>query len=61
MPLEKLATDTALSITKTAHHFVKEVWSKLDAASEKPKPSEYLSQRGIKAIQGVKDIGRPDQ
>jgi hypothetical protein len=61
MPLEKFATDTALSVTRTAEKFIKDVWSKLDAVSDKPKPSEYLSSRGIKAIQGVHENMRSDR
>ena len=61
MPLEKFATDTALSVTNVAKNFVKEVWSKMDAAAEKPRPSEYLSAKGVSAIQGVQKQVRPDQ
>ncbi len=61
MPLEKFATDTALSVTNVAKNFVKEVWSKMDAAAEKPRPSEYLSAKGVRAIQGVQKQMRPDQ
>jgi len=60
MPLEKFATDTAMSMTRIAEKFIKDVWSKLDATSEKPKPSDYLSLKGIKAIQGVEKTKRPE-
>jgi len=61
MPLEKFATDTALSVTNVAKKLVKDVWSKLDAAAEKPRPSDYLSSKGVKAIQGVHEHVRPGQ
>lgn len=32
--------------------FVKEVWSIMEAASEKKTPSQYLSERAIRSIQG---------
>ena len=59
MPLEKFATDTAISATKITEKFIKDVWSKLDAASDKPKPTDYLSQKGVRAIQGLRNIGEP--
>ncbi len=55
MPLEKLVTDTALSVTQVTKTFMKEVWSRLDATAEKPRPSDYLSEKGIKAMQGVQE------
>jgi len=55
MPLEKSITDTALSVTQVTKTFMKEIWSRLDAAAEKPRPSDYLSAKGIKAIQGVQE------
>ncbi len=57
MPVEKLATDTASMAAHLVETIIKDVWSKLDAASEKPKPSEYLGQRAISAIQGHRDAG----
>ena len=60
MPLEKFATDTALSAANVAKNFVKEVWSKMDAAAEKPRPSEYLSAKGVRAVQGVQKQMRPN-
>lgn len=44
-----------LSILETD---VKEIWSRLDAASEKKRPSEFLSGTAVNAIQG---IARPDR
>jgi len=60
MPLEKLATDTAFSAVKMVENFVKDVWNRMDAISEKPKPSEYLSAKAVKAIQGVQNAGKPE-
>ncbi len=59
MPLE-LITETAMSTVKTVESFVKEVWNKMDAVAEKPKPSEYLSPKAIKAIQGIQDQRKPE-
>jgi len=59
MPLEKFATDTAISATRIIEKFIKDVWSKLDAVSDKPRPSDYLSPKGIRAIQGLHNIGEP--
>lgn len=55
MPVEKLATDTVFSAAKLAEGAVKDTWNKLDAASEKPKPSEFLGQKAMRAIQGITD------
>lgn len=52
MPVGKLITETAFSATRLAESAVKETWTKLDAASDKPKPSEFLGQKAIRAIQG---------
>lgn len=56
MPLDS-AVEKALGgvAEKPARNVEKSIikaWSILDAASEKKPPSEYLSQRAIKAIQG---------
>ncbi len=53
--LEKLASDTMHSATRFVKIAFKEAWSKLDAASDKPRPSEYLGQQAVRAIQGRKD------
>jgi hypothetical protein len=41
--------DKSLRLTETA---IKKAWSILDAVSEKRPPSEYLSPKAVKAIQG---------
>lgn len=56
MPLESLTVGALKSIATLAQSSIKETWNKLDAASEKPKPSEYLSQRAVSAIQGVSSV-----
>ena len=57
MTLESIASkgskeviDQAKNLSETT---VRKAWSILDAASEKRPPSEYLSQAGIKSIQGL--------
>lgn len=40
---------------KLGEGIMKEIWSHLDAASEKNGPSQRLTENGIKAIQGVSD------
>ena len=55
MPVEKLAADTAFSAAKLVEGTIKETWNKLDAASDKPKPSEYLGKKAMRAVQGITD------
>lgn len=54
--LEKTATDvglkTAKAVEKGAEQVMKKVFSVMDAAAEKQTPSQYLSDAGIKAMQG---------
>lgn len=38
---------------------IKEIWSRLDAASEKKRPGEYLSQNAVRAIQGIVGPAQP--
>lgn len=56
MSAEKMMTDAALktaqNVEKGVEQFIKKAWSVMDAAAEKQKASEYLSDKGIKAIQG---------
>lgn len=61
-PLEQAAASTAqaaadvartgLSLAETV---IKKVWTLLEAAVEKQAPSEYLSEKGIRAMQGKLD------
>lgn len=50
--LEKAATDTLGASRRVGATLLKEVWSRLDAASQKPRPIEYLGSRAIRSIQG---------
>jgi hypothetical protein len=54
--VEKTVVDatlkTAQGIEKGAEQLVKKAWSIMDAAAEKQQASQYLSEKGIKAIQG---------
>lgn len=43
---------TGLSLTET---IIKKAWTLLEAAVEKQAPSEYLSEKGIRAMQGKLD------
>lgn len=56
MSVEKVVADTAVKATqnveKGVEQFIKKAWSVMDAAVEKQKASEYLSDKGIKSIQG---------
>lgn len=45
------ATDSAKAGLKPAETAVKKVWTFLEAAVEKQSPSEYLSEKGIRAMQ----------
>lgn len=56
MPVRKFASDTTRITTRLVETTIKEVWSKLDAAAEKPRPSEYLGRRAIRAVQGHSDL-----
>ncbi|MCA9941790.1 MAG: hypothetical protein KC418_24295 [Anaerolineales bacterium] len=51
-----MAIDTATKTVETAKQgveaLVKKAWSVMEAATEKEKASQYLSEKGIKAIQG---------
>ena len=53
---EKLVVDaavkTAHAVERGAEALVKKAWSVMDAAAEKQKPSEYLSRRAVRSIQG---------
>ena len=53
---EKLIADTAVTTADTARRgleaLVKKAWSIMDAASEKQRPSEYLSEQAVRSIQG---------
>jgi len=55
MPIEKLAIDAGFDAARFAGTAVKDVWSVLDAAAEKPAPSQYLGAKAVQAIQGVTD------
>ena len=48
----KATTDVVRTGTKIAEAGIKKAWSILDAASEKKPPSEVLSQKAVRAIQG---------
>ena len=53
MSVEKLAVDTTFDAAKVAANTVKDIWSVMDAAAEKPAPSQFLGAKAIQAIQGV--------
>ena len=59
MGLEEAAVGAAKKVTegvvKAVTDTIQKAWSIMDAASEKPSPREYLSDRAIAAIQGVGD------
>lgn len=55
MPIEKLAMDATFDVAKVAANTVKDIWSVMDAAAEKPTPSQYLGAQGMRAIQGLTD------
>jgi hypothetical protein len=46
------AAKTARVAERRVGDLVKKAWSIMDAASEKKTPSEYLSRRGTRSIQG---------
>ncbi|MBP8001777.1 MAG: hypothetical protein KA338_21170 [Chloroflexi bacterium] len=52
MSLEKTVVDTTAKSVKVAESFLKKAWSIMDAASQKETASQYLSDAGVKAMQG---------
>lgn len=56
MSIEKSAVKATSDVTRktirTAESLVHKAWTVLDAASEKRPPSDVLSQKAVKAIQG---------
>jgi phage/plasmid primase-like uncharacterized protein len=54
--LEKAVAETAADTTKSslklAETAVKKAWTLMEAAVEKQSPTEYLSEKGIRAMQG---------
>lgn len=48
----KATTDAVRTGTKIVESTIKKAWSVLDAASEKKPPSEVLSQKAVRAVQG---------
>lgn len=55
MSIEKVTTEAINTTIKMTEQLIKKVWSVLEAAAEKEKASEYLSEKGIKAMQGVEE------
>lgn len=53
---EKLIVDTTMQVVQMAEKgvetLIKKAWSIMDAATEKETPSQYLSERAIRSIQG---------
>ncbi|HEX8682064.1 MAG TPA: hypothetical protein VF707_07115 [Ardenticatenaceae bacterium] len=58
MRLENAITETVEQASKLTANVVKDIWSALDAAVEKPSPIKALGQRGVQAMQGVRDVAR---
>ena len=54
--IEAAATDASVKaakeVEKGVEQMLKKAWSVMDAAAEKQTPSQYLSDAGIKAVQG---------
>ncbi len=48
----KEVADTAVKTGKTVEKVIKKAWSVLDTAVHKETPTQYLSDAGIRAIQG---------
>lgn len=55
MSVEKLAVDATFDVARVAANTVKDTWSVMDAAAEKPAPSQYLGAKAVQAIQGMTD------
>jgi len=54
--LEKSVVDASVKTARTAEKgvegLIKKAWSIMDSGAPKDKPSKFLSERGIRAIQG---------
>lgn len=50
--LEKMVPDTIYATQRIGETALKGLWSRLDAAAQKPRPSEYLGQSALRSIQG---------
>ena len=54
--IEKTVTDSAVKsaqkVEKGVESLVKKAWSVMDAAAEKQRPSQYMSDAGIRAMRG---------
>lgn len=55
--MAKGAADAVSKMAQITEASIRKAWSIMDAASEKKMPSEYLSQKAIRAIQGVGEGG----
>jgi len=55
MPIEQLAVEAPISAARLAANTIKDIWSVMDAAAEKPAPTQYLGAKAIQAIQGMTD------
>lgn len=53
MSAEAIAVKVVTESVKVADKALRTIWSMLDAASEKPQPSKFLSQQAIESIQGI--------
>jgi DNA polymerase III gamma/tau subunit len=49
---EKVVNDALAKAARVVEGSLKKAWSILDAASDKKRPSEHLTQDAVKAIQG---------
>jgi hypothetical protein len=47
-----MAMETARTVEKGLESLLRKAWSVMDAAAEKQTPSQYLSDVGIRAMQG---------
>ena len=55
MSVEQLAVEAPFNAARLTANTVKDIWSVMDAAAEKPAPTQYLGAKAIQAIQGVTD------
>jgi hypothetical protein len=55
MSVEKLVAEAPADVAKLTTNAVKDVWSVMDAAANKPAPSQYLGRQAMAAVQGVTD------
>jgi len=54
----KFVADTAIKAARMGEAAIRQAWSLMEAATEKKRPSEVLSQEAVRRIQGKRPGGQ---